>query len=193
MGHRRVDRSVLEAGAVATAPWLLNKVLSKGDRSGRIVEVEAYTGADDPASHAFRGPTARNQVMFGQPGFLYVYFTYGMHWCANVVAGSSGKAEAVLIRALVPLTGCQAMEMDRPAARRTQDLCNGPAKLCQALGITGQDGGADLLAENGAIMLLDDGTPPPTDPGNGRRVGISVATERMMRWWVRNEPCVSKK
>jgi DNA-3-methyladenine glycosylase len=189
---RPITRRWVEADAAAVAPILLNKVLIKGDRSGRIVEVEAYSGADDPASHAYRGPTRRNQVMFGEPGHLYVYFTYGMHWCANVVCGPVGDAQAVLIRALVPLTGIEAMKADRPAARRVVDLCNGPAKLCQALRITSLDNGVDLITEDGAMVVADDGVPPPQHPGNGVRVGISVATERTMRWWVPNEPCVSK-
>ena len=152
-----MDRGELEAGPLRVAPFLLNKVLVHGDRAGRIVEVEAYHGADDPASHAYRGQTKRTEVMFGPPGFLYVYFTYGMHWCANVVCGPDGEAAAVLIRALEPLRGVEAMRASRPAARRDIDLCNGPAKLCEALVITGADNGTDLLA------------PPPRAPGTPRR------------------------
>ena len=187
-----LDRRRLAGTATDVAPTLLNKLLVAGERSGRIVEVEAYEGGDDPASHAFRGPTRRNAVMFGPAGHLYVYFTYGMHWCANVVCGPPGEARAVLVRALAPVGGLEAMRTARRAATRDRDLCNGPAKLCQALGITGADDGVDLLAGDSAIMLTDDGVPPPRTPGNGPRVGISVATERRMRWWVGNEPSVSK-
>ena len=187
-----LDRRQLAGGAADVAPTLLNKLLVAGGRSGRIVEVEAYEGAEDPASHAYRGPTRRNAVMFGPAGHLYVYFTYGMHWCANVVCGPPGEARAVLVRALAPVSGLELMRTARRAATRDRDLCNGPAKLCQALGITGADDGVDLLAGDSAIMLLDDGVPPPRKPGNGPRVGISVATERTLRWWVVNEPNVSK-
>ncbi len=186
-----LDRRDLAGDAPSVAPTLLNKVLVRGGRAGRIVEVEAYTGADDPASHAYRGETARNAVMFGPPGRCYVYFTYGMHWCANVVCGPPGKAHAVLIRALHPLDGLEAMRTARPAARRDVDLCNGPAKLCQALGITGADGGSDLLDGSGPLLLADDGVDPPIRPGNGVRIGISVATERALRWWVPDDPSVS--
>jgi DNA-3-methyladenine glycosylase len=196
-----VERSDLEGNPVTLAPWLLNKVLARGRRAGRIVEVEAYHGANDAASHAYRGLTPRTAVMFGPPGHLYVYFTYGMHWCANVVCGPEGEAAAVLIRALEPTAGLDQMWEARPAARRELDLCNGPAKLCQALGITGADNGTDLLAGRrhpgaapapGLIRLLDDGTPPPRRPGRGTRIGIREATEKRWRFWVPGDPSVSR-
>jgi DNA-3-methyladenine glycosylase len=197
-----MQRSDLEAGPVAVAPWLLNKVLVRGGRSGRIVEVEAYHGANDAASHAYRGLTRRTAVMFGPPGFLYVYFTYGMHWCANVVCGPEGEAAAVLIRALAPIRGLPEMRAARPAARSERDLCSGPAKLCQALGLTGSDNGADLLAparrpasrgvQGVPVRLLDDGTPPPRRPGRGTRIGIREATEKRWRFWVPGDPNLSR-
>jgi DNA-3-methyladenine glycosylase len=196
-----VQRSELEASPVTLAPWLLNKVLVRGERSGRIVEVEAYHGANDAASHAYRGLTPRTAVMFGPPGHLYVYFTYGMHWCANVVCGPEGEAAAVLLRALEPIAGVEEMWDARPAARRLRDLCSGPAKLCQAMGITGEDTGTDLLAPRrqpraaagpGAVRLLDDGTPPPRRPGRGTRIGITEATEKRWRFWVTGSPSVSR-
>jgi DNA-3-methyladenine glycosylase len=192
-GPRAVRRADLGAGPLTVAPWLLNKVLVRGERAGRIVEVEAYHGANDAASHAYRGRTPRTAVMFGPAGFLYVYFTYGMHWCANVVCGPDGEAAAALIRALEPLEGMAQMRTARPAARSDRDLCNGPAKLCQALGITGADNGTDLLAPSGAaVMLLDDGTPPPKRPGRGRRIGIREAADKRWRFWVPDNPFVSK-
>jgi DNA-3-methyladenine glycosylase len=197
-----VQRAELEGSPVAVAPWLLNKVLARGERAGRIVEVEAYHGANDAASHAYRGLTPRTAIMFGPPGFLYVYFTYGMHWCANVICGPEGQAAGVLIRALDPIAGLEQMWEARPAARVERDLCNGPAKLCQALGITGADNGADLLAarpRSGSasatgdlVRLLDDGTPPPRRPGRGTRIGIKVATEKRWRFWVPGNPSVSR-
>ncbi len=186
-----MDRSALEADSLEVAPWLLNKLLVRDGRVGRIVEVEAYRGDEDPASHAYRGQTRRNAVMFGPPGRLYVYFTYGMHWCANVVCATDGVAQAVLLRALAPVAGVEKMRASRPAARRDRDLCSGPAKLCQALGITGADNGSDLLG-GGAIVLCDDGRPPPDRPESGARVGITSATEVPWRWWVTGDPNVSR-
>jgi len=202
---RSVRRADLGSSPLTVAPWLLNKVLARGERAGRIVEVEAYHGANDAASHAYRGLTPRTTVMFGPAGFLYVYFTYGMHWCANVVCGPDGEAAAALIRALEPLRGLEQMRAIRPAARRDRDLCNGPAKLCQALGISGADNGTDLLAGEGAgprrgdgaggndaVRLLDDGTPPPKRPGRGRRIGIKEATDKRWRYWVPDTPYASR-
>jgi DNA-3-methyladenine glycosylase len=187
-----MQRADLAGDPLDVGPWLLNKVLVHGARSGRIVEVEAYKGTSDPASHAYRGETQRTTVMFGPAGFLYVYFTYGLHWCANVVCGPKGEASALLIRALAPLTGLDEMRQVRPAARRDRDLCNGPAKLCQALGITGAENGLDLLARSAAVRLVDDGTPPPDRPAQGRRIGISVAKEEPWRFWVAGEASVSR-
>ena len=191
-----VRRADLGRGPLTVAPWLLNKVLVRGGRAGRIVEVEAYHGANDAASHAFRGRTPRTAVMFGPPGFLYVYFTYGMHWCANVVCGPDGEAAAALIRALEPLHGIEEMRTARPGARRDRDLCNGPAKLCQALGITGAETGTDLVAPaaggaRATVRLLADGTPPPKRPGRGTRIGIKEATDKRWRFWVPDNAYVS--
>jgi DNA-3-methyladenine glycosylase len=188
-----VQRADLEGNPVKVAPWLLNKLLVSGARVGRIVEVEAYHGANDAASHAYRGVTPRTSVMFGPPGFLYVYFTYGMHWCANVVCGPDGEAAAVLIRALAPVAGLEEMGAARPKARTDRDLCSGPAKLCQALGIERAANGTDLLdRRRGGIRLRDDGTPPPKRPARGKRIGIKEATERRWRFWVEGDPNVSR-
>ena len=173
---------------------LLNKVLvGPSGRAGRIVEVEAYGGADDPGSHAFRGLTPRTEVMFGPPGRLYVYFTYGMHWCANAVAETDGTAGAVLLRALTPLDGIEAMRAARgPAAARDRDLCSGPAKLTQALGIDGAFNGIDLTAGSDGVIILSDGTAPPSAPVCTTRVGLSAGAARRWRWYVPDAADVSR-
>jgi DNA-3-methyladenine glycosylase len=190
-----LPRELYRRDAREVAPDLLNKVLVAGGRRGRIVEVEAYCGSIDAGSHAFRGPTNRNATMFGPPGMLYVYFTYGMHWCANAVCGDEGVGVAVLLRALAPLDGLDAMRAARgPTARRDRDLCNGPAKLCQALGITGVHDGADLVTGDRGITIEDDGTPPPAVPANGVRIGLAKGKgdEHPWRWWVPDDPHVSR-
>ena len=181
-----LPRDFYERHALTVAPELLNKVLVAPDgRSGRIIEVEAYRGADDPGSHGFRGPTNRTAVMFGPPGRLYVYFTYGMHWCANVVAETDGVAAAVLLRALTPLRGLDAMYTARgPAARRDRDLCSGPAKLTQALGIDGALDGADLVTGDRGVTIVDDGTPFPESPAVTNRIGLSNGSELPWRFCV---------
>jgi DNA-3-methyladenine glycosylase len=173
------------------APLLLNKVIRYGDLAGRIVEAEAYCGSMDPGSHAFRGRTPRTATMFGPPGHLYVYFTYGMHWCANVVCGPDGEAGAVLLRALAPLEGVDVMWSRRPKARRESDLCSGPARLAQALGLDRAADGADLVA--GPIHLVDDGTPPPLAPGVSTRIGLTPGRgdESPWRFYVPGDPNIS--
>ena len=143
------------------APELLNKVLVAHDgRRGRIVEVEAYAD-DDPAAHTFNGPTPRNTSMFGPPGHLYVYRSYGIHWCANIVCAQAGTGAGVLLRALEPLAGLALMRTARPRAGTDRDLCRGPGRLSQAMGITGADDGAGLLARAARFRVFDDGTPSP--------------------------------
>lgn len=190
---RPLGRRFLARDAREVAPELLGKVLVHGRRRGRIVEVEAYCGADDPGSHAFRGRTARNATMFGPAGHLYVYFTYGMHWCANVVTAGDGVAHAVLVRALAPLAGIEAMRAARPGARRDRDLCAGPARLCRALGIDGAHDGADLTRRGAHPWLGDDGVAPPDAPGRSARIGLAGGKGEALpwRWWVPGEESVS--
>lgn len=170
--------------ALDVAADLLGKVLViDRDRrrvTGRIIETEAYT-ADDPASHSFNGPTKRNEVMFGPAGRLYVYVSYGIHCCANVVTGPAGDGQAVLMRAIEPVAGIDAMRERRPG-RIDRQLADGPGKLCAALGIDLSMNGIDLTDPSGAIRLLDDGTRPPSDPIVGPRVGISKAVGRPWRY-----------
>ncbi len=192
-GH--LDRGFFDRPVLELAPDLLNKVLVGPDgRSGRIVEVEAYGGPDDPGSHARRGPTPRCEIMFGPPGHLYVYFTYGMHWCANVVADAPGIAGAVLIRALTPLRGIDEMRVARgPAARRDRDLCSGPAKLSQALGIDGTHPGTDLADPRAAVTVLTDSVEPADDPVQTARIGLRHGAELPWRWYVRGVVDVSRR
>jgi DNA-3-methyladenine glycosylase len=172
------------------APELLNKLLVAADgRRGRIVEVEAYCGAEDPAAHSYRGRTARTASMFGPGGHLYVYFTYGMHWCANVVCGEEGEGVGVLMRALEPVAGLDLMREARAKAKSDRDLCRGPARLAQAFGITGADDGDDL--RKGRIRVLDDGVAPPTTPHVGPRIGVSVAAHEPWRWHIAGNRYVS--
>jgi DNA-3-methyladenine glycosylase len=196
-GGRALPRSFYARDSRAVAPDLLGKLLVHdepefGRVSARLVEVEAYAGEEDPGSHAFRGETPRNRVMFGPPGYLYVYFTYGMHWCANVVCGEAGTARAVLLRAGAPVEGIDVMRLRRPAARRDRELTSGPARLTQALGITGADDGTDLV--RGPLRLLDDGTAPPPRPGRSTRVGLNPGRGDgyRWRWFVHDDPNVSR-
>jgi DNA-3-methyladenine glycosylase len=194
---RRLTRAFYARDARALAPDLLNKLLVHDDPEAgrlavRVVEVEAYAGADDAGSHAFRGPTPRTETMFGAPGHLYVYFTYGMHWCMNVVAGRRGVASAVLLRAGAPVEGIDVMRARRSAAHRDRELCSGPARLTQALGVDGRFDGTDLTG--GELRLLDDGVPPPTEPGVSTRVGLRAGRghEHPWRWFVPGDENVSR-
>ncbi len=178
MTERPLDRSFFARESLVVAPELLGKVLVSGDCAGRIVEVEAYR-SDDPASHSFRGRTPRTAVMFGPPGHLYVYFTYGMHHCANVVTGADGDGQAVLLRAVIPLRGIDVMTARRRG--RAAALADGPGKLCQAFGVDLSHSGTDVCGA-GSVTIVDDGTPPPEDVLVTPRIGISRAVEQPWRW-----------
>jgi len=164
------------------APLLLNKLLVRGDRVVRVVEVEAYAGGDDPGSHAYRGPTRRNATMFGPPGHLYVYRSYGVHWCANVVCGDDGWASAVLLRGATPLGGIAEMFASRPGIVRERDLCAGPGRLCQALGLDVAFDGTDIVTGADGVLLCDDGTPPPGEPATTVRIGLSPGRGDAFPW-----------
>jgi len=177
-----VARSLVGCVLVADRP--------EGSVALRLTEVEAYSGqGEDPASHAHRGPTPRAEIMFGSPGRLYVYFSYGVHWCANVVVGPAGRGSAVLMRAGEVVLGEALAGSRRPAARVPRDLARGPARLTQALAIGPDDRGADLLDPASAVRLHR-GT-LPDDVSAGPRVGISVATELPWRFWETGAPSVS--
>lgn len=189
-----LPRSFYHRDPRAVAPELLNKVLLSSDgRSGRIVEVEAYCGPVDPAAHTFRGKTQRNATMFGRAGHLYVYFTYGMHWCCNAVCGEEGEGSGVLLRALEPLSGLEKMRIERPKAKKDRELCSGPGRLTQAMGIAGIHNGIDLVAADAGFTIINDGRLPPDAPIQSARIGISKATELPWRWCVPGDVNVSRR
>jgi DNA-3-methyladenine glycosylase len=178
---------VLSGPVLEVAPRLLGAVLRNGGVAVRLTEVEAYDGANDPGSHAFRGPTRRNQVMFGPAGHLYTYFTYGMHHCANVVCGTEGTASAVLLRAGEVVEGVE-IARERRGNHPDRDLARGPARLCSALALDLSHNGLDLT--NGALTLgraVD-----PDRIATGPRVGLRQAPDHPWRFWIEGEPTVSR-
>lgn len=191
MRPARLPRSFFARAAQEVAPDLLGQLLVRAFPDGtraaaRIVEVEAY-GPDDPASHAFRGMTPRNAVMFGPPGHLYVYFTYGMHHCMNAVTGRTGEGSAVLLRAAEPLDGVEGMA-SRRGRERILDLCSGPGRLAQALGVARPHDGLDLVA--GRALWVERG--PRSEPiGAGNRVGVHETTHPW-RYWLEGNAFVSR-
>jgi DNA-3-methyladenine glycosylase len=190
-----LDRAALARPALVVAPRLLGATITSdigGERVAiRLTEVEAYEGADDPASHAFRGRTARTAIMFGPPGFLYCYFSYGMHWCANVVCGTDGVAAAVLLRAGEVVGGHDTARARRPAARRDADLARGPARLATCLGLQREHNGTDLADPAASVRLTGLAPRRPRGVLTGPRVGISQAADRPWRFWLEGEPSVS--
>ena len=195
---KKLPRSFYLRPTVRVAKDLLGKYIVRTHRGakliGKIVEAEAYcTG--DPAAHSFRGKTKRNAVMFGGAGHLYVYFTYGMHWCANVVTQREGIGEAVLIRAVEPIAGLETMMNNRPLKKRTNPpaplLTNGPAKFCQAFGITGKENGTDLLGND--VYILTGEKIPRSKIGTSSRIGVTNGSEQQWRFFVKGNPWVSRK
>ena len=178
---------VLAGPVLEVAPRLLGAVVRHDGVAVRITEVEAYDGANDPGSHAFRGQTPRNRTMFGPPGHLYVYFTYGMHHCANVVCGPEGRASALLLRAGEVVEGID-LARERRGRPPDRDLARGPARLCRALALDRSADGLDLT--DGTL-----GLPPPADPARistGPRVGLRHAPDRPWRFWLTGDPTVSR-
>ncbi|MEW2379922.1 DNA-3-methyladenine glycosylase [Micromonospora sp. NPDC047812] len=183
---------LLAGPVVPAARGLLGCRLTAGDVTVRITEVEAYAGtAGDPASHAHRGRTPRNAVMFGPAGHAYVYFTYGMHWCMNVVTGPDGEASAVLLRAGEVVDGVEAARARRPAVRRDVDLARGPARLCAALGIDKSAYGRWLLGDGPVRLRPADAPVPANAVAAGPRVGVTGAHEVPWRFWIAGDPTVS--
>ena len=173
------------------APALLGARLVAGGVTVRLTEVEAYAGEADPGSHAFRGRTPRTAVMFGPAGHAYVYFTYGMHWCMNVVTGEDGVASAVLLRAGEVVDGLDVARERRPGVK-DRELCRGPARLTRTLGITGEQDGVDLLARPSPVRLLAPVAVESSSVRTGPRVGVGGAgADVPWRFWLDGEPTVS--
>jgi len=181
---------VLGGPVLEAAPRLLGSTLSHGGVAVRITEVEAYDGAGmDPGSHAHRGPTARNQVMFGPPGHLYVYFIYGMHFCCNVVCGPDGAASGILIRAGEVIEGVELARTRRSRSKDT-DLARGPARLCDALAIDLSLGGTSV--SDGPVRLTLGEPLSPSSISTGPRVGLRLAPDHPWRFWITGDPTVSR-
>jgi DNA-3-methyladenine glycosylase len=189
------SRRLLLQGPLTAAPALLGAVIcsrtDQGEVAVRLTEVEAYDGALDPGSHAYRGRTTRNAVMFGEPGRAYVYFTYGMHYCLNVVCRGAGTAGGVLLRAGQVVRGEELARSRRPPARTARDLARGPANLAQALGVDLAWDGVDLL-ETGSRLRLERGRRVAAElVATGPRVGLRAAADVPWRFWVSEDPTVS--
>ncbi len=199
-----LSREFFDRPATQVAPDLLGCVLAHRSAPGlvaaELVEVEAYLGGDDPPSHAFRGKTARNEVMFGVPGHAYVYFTYGMHFCVNLVCEPPGQAAAVLLRAGRVVEGVELALARRfpsgevSSVRRLEQLASGPARLCQALGIARAQNGADVCDLGGELLIYAPAgsTGPSADRiATGPRVGVSTGAQVPLRYWIAGDPSVS--
>lgn len=188
------DRSILARPSFEVAPRLLGSILTAHSEHGtvslRITEVEAYQGAEDPGSHAFRGRTNRNAVMFGEPGHLYTYFTYGMHTCANVVCSAEGTASGCLLRAGEIVEGVELARARRLTTRTDADLARGPARLSVALGITLADGGTDLAGDRVQLSISGEVGPYETSPRTGVS-GPGGSVDYPWRFWIPGEPSVS--
>jgi DNA-3-methyladenine glycosylase len=181
----------LAGDPVTAARSLLGATLRHGEVAVRITEVEAYGGAQDAASHTFRGPTARNATMFGPPGHLYVYFSYGIHWNANVSCAPAGVGMGVLLRAGEVVDGIE-LARSRRGRSTDRDLARGPGRLCQALAITKEHDGTDLVGRTSAVSLAPPATPtPPESIVVGPRVGVSKEPDRPWRFWLAGDRYVS--
>ncbi len=183
----------LPAGAVdEAARQLLGKQVTANGVTVRLTEVEAYSGlGEDPASHAHRGMTSRNEVMFGPAGYLYVYQIYGMYFCANLVCGEEGKAAAVLLRAGEVVGGLAAARERRPAARQDTDLAAGPGKLMQVLALDRRANGTSVIDGTGPLTLTSAPVRPAELIEAGPRVGVTSAHDVAWRFWIKGDPTVS--
>ncbi|MDF5751961.1 DNA-3-methyladenine glycosylase [Spongiactinospora sp. TRM90649] len=185
-----LGRDFFDRPSDVVAPELLGKVVVHGSVALRLTEVEAYgLPGEDSASHTYRGMTPRNAVMFGPPGHLYVYFTYGMHFCANLVCRPEGEGSAVLLRAGEIVEGAERARARRGPAVRDRDLARGPARLATALGFRREENGIDACGAGPLTVHTDDGAPPVVL--SGPRTGISSAADTPWRFWIEGDPTVS--
>ena len=184
-----LPRAFYRRATVAVARDLLGKLLVSGPAAGIIVETEAYLGGDDLASHSAVGITDRTRVIFGPPGHAYVYLSYGMHECLNIVAEPAGTPGCVLIRALEPVEGLELMRTRRPAARRDRDLTSGPGKLTRALGITRANNGVDMT--RGRLVVRTPRIEVPFEIGVTKRIGITKCADLPLRFVIRGNQFVS--
>jgi DNA-3-methyladenine glycosylase len=185
-----LDADLLAGPAEQVAPLLLGAVLRHGEVAVELTEVEAYAGPRDPASHAFRGSTPRNDVMFGPPGHLYLYFSYGVHWAANVVCGPDGTAGGCLLRAGQVVEGVELARARRRGAP-DRDLARGPGRLIQALGLGPEHRGLDLFADGPVRLEPGPDGAPAVEVVTGPRVGVSQAADVPWRFWVAGSRYVS--
>jgi DNA-3-methyladenine glycosylase len=200
--RKRVAREFFERDPRKVSPELLGKLLVRREGrtllAGRIVEVEAYLGEDDPAAHAYSGRTPRNAVLFGPAGHAYVYFIYGMHFCANISCMKEGEAGCVLLRALEPVVGVKEMSESRglllgrdPSMVKLRQIASGPGRLCQALGITRErDNGKDLCSANSDLWVADVGHDPARVISTPR-IGIRKAVDEPLRYFIAENRYVS--
>jgi DNA-3-methyladenine glycosylase len=191
-----LDRSFFDRPVLDIAPDLLGRTLVRATPDGpitlRLTEVEAYDGPNDPGSHAYRGRTDRNAVMFGPPGHTYVYFTYGMWFCLNLVCGPEGTPSGVLLRGGEITTGADLARAHRPTSRKDSDLAQGPARLATALAVDRELNGADACAPGGPLRILTGTPPPPTTVRTGPRTGVGGAgADHPWRYWIDGDPTVS--
>ncbi len=197
---KTLKRGFYTRNLLFVARELLGKIIVKksGSKilSGKIVEVEAYHGDYDQASHAYKGKTKRNEVMFNEGGYFYVYFTYGAHFCANVVVGKKGKGIAVLIRALEPVEGIDVMIKNRFGGKlihekENYNLTNGPGKLCKAFGINKNHNGTDLIGNE--IYILDQPKLRSNEIGVSKRIGITRSVDLQWRFFIKDNSFVSRR
>jgi DNA-3-methyladenine glycosylase len=189
-GARPLPRSFYDRPVLEVARDLLGAAIDSAGVRVRLTEVEAYDGPDDPASHAYRGQSARNAVMFGPPGHAYVYFTYGMHFCVNLVCGPAGRPSAVLLRAGSVVAGIDVAQARRPRSA-PRDLARGPARLTQALAIDRTFNGTDVTTRRSPLQVLAGEPVPDEVVRRGPRVGVAQAHDRPWRLWVDGETSVS--